>query len=91
MRLLILIVEGFDVANGLEGPLQVELDGQILATIPGGATERLEGLKPGTRRFLARPAAGGAEVWLLREVNFQGGRTYRWTVPLEPAAPEDPR
>lgn len=80
-----------DVANGLEGPLQVELDGQILVTIPGGATERLEGLKPGTRRFLARPAAGGAEVWLLREVTFQGGRTYRWTVPLEPAAPEDPR
>jgi hypothetical protein len=80
-----------EVANGLEGPLQVEVDGRTLATIPGGGTQRLDGLKPGARRFLARPASGGAEVWLLREVNFQGGRTYRWTVPLEPATAEDPR
>ncbi len=80
-----------DVVNDLEGPLVVEVDGQVVETVPGGATRRLLGLEPGERRFRARPAAGGAEVWLLREVSFQGGRTYRWTVPLEPGAGEDPR
>ncbi len=80
-----------DVVNGLEGALLVEVDGQALATIPGGGSERLEGLKPGVRRFRARRKSGGAEIWLLREVTFQGGRTYRWTVPLGPGEGEDPR
>ncbi|MFH1529336.1 MAG: hypothetical protein ABIK09_01235 [Pseudomonadota bacterium] len=80
-----------EVVNSLEGALQVELDGRVLATVSGGATERLAGLEPGVRRFLARRKSGGAEIWLLREVIFEGGRTYRWTVPLEPGDGEDPR
>ncbi len=74
-----------EVDNRLDVPLMVEMDGHVKATIPGRQSERLEGLEPGVRRFraLRKDKDGSGEVWLLREVTFQGGRTYRWTVPLD--------
>lgn len=78
-----------EVSNRLDVPLVLEVDDHAIATIPGGERERLEGLEPGVRRFRARrqDKDGSGEVWLLREVTFQGGRTYRWTVPLDEEVP----
>ena len=80
-----------EVINNLEEVLVVEVDDRVVATVPGGGETRIEDLEVGIRRFRARRESGGGESWLLREVTFQGGRTYRWTVPLEPGVAEDPR
>jgi len=80
-----------EVINGFEEAVVVEMDGRVIATVPGGGVERLTDLEPGLRRFRARREAPGSEQWLLREVTFLGGRTYKWRVPLEPAAREDLR
>lgn len=80
-----------EVINSLGEALVVEVDDRQVATVPGGGEVLIDDLEAGVRRFRAHRQSGGGASWLLREVTFQGGRTYRWTVPLEPGVAEDPR